>query len=81
MVISICRDYLNFVEEIVETVMKNLGLMHLSSIDENVVELVKPCKINARSLNVKSGDVHMTWGVGLIQHSLILLKMIDVKLY
>ncbi|XP_076897502.1 uncharacterized protein LOC143550796 [Bidens hawaiensis] len=43
-------DYLDFVQEIVETVMRNLGLMRLSSIDENVVELVRPFKNNAKSL-------------------------------
>ncbi|KAL7597575.1 hypothetical protein Lser_V15G25067 [Lactuca serriola] len=46
-------DVLDFVEEIAETVMRNLGRMNASSIDKNVVELVKPHKKNARSLKVK----------------------------
>lgn len=58
--ISIYRDVLDFVEEIAETVMRNLGRMNASSIDENVVELVKPHKKNARSLKVKPGDVYIT---------------------
>ncbi|KAI3775470.1 hypothetical protein L1987_50047 [Smallanthus sonchifolius] len=49
MFISIYRDYLDFVEEIAKTVMWNLGFMQSLA------------KENARSLKVKSGDVHITW--------------------
>ncbi|KAK1417275.1 hypothetical protein QVD17_26401 [Tagetes erecta] len=43
----------HFVEEIAETVIRNLG--RRSGFDENVVELVKPHTKNARSLKAKSG--------------------------
>ncbi|GKB58686.1 TMV resistance protein N-like protein [Tanacetum coccineum] len=43
----------DFIEEIVATVMKILG----RNVDKNVIELVRPYNIYARSVKVKSGDV------------------------